>query len=221
MRFALNASTRAGLAPDSAIFQNLLNKQAFFMKTKYYILHSLLVVALIAIVTVIIWHSKTTTQSSFATSTSVATSATESTSSKSLIHSSTETVPVQAKVAAKTEVTPQETSATSSATTNATSTPEKNPALFAHLVIGSQSYDLPIHEDETLLDAMQALQSSTSFDYSGRQYTGLGFFVMSINGKAAADGFNWMLYVDGRPSEYGASALIIKTGQKIEWKYEK
>jgi hypothetical protein len=191
------------------------------MRSKYYIFHSLLVVGLIVIATMLIWHGTATgknvplNNSYLSTATnSTAITATSTPSQGSPVSTIT---PKPANTPVSSKIAIQETAAAQGTTT----APIATPIPRAELTVGTDLYSLPVHDNQTLLQAMQALQTSSSFTYSGREYTGLGFFVTAINGKSAANGFNWMLYVNGKPAESGASAFIITAGQNLEWKYEK
>lgn len=73
----------------------------------------------------------------------------------------------------------------------------------------------------TVLETMQVLASTTNFVFSGREYSGMGYFVESINGKVAANGYVWIFYVNGVKSGKGISSVVISEGDTIEWKYEK
>lgn len=74
---------------------------------------------------------------------------------------------------------------------------------------------------ETVIDVMRAAVSSGALAFTGRDYPGLGFFVDSINGQENAGGRYWFLYVNGVSATAGASAVIVKAGDIVEWKYEK
>lgn len=199
------------------------------MQSKYYIYHSLLVVALIVTATTLmmrgpgyrpinistgtieIQNHSTSTMSSSGPSSQLVGSKLHSTNSVSVTSSIPQTVtPIQQQ--------------TKNELQRASSTPTDYPlptSDFPILSVGTSTYTLNSHENETLMEAMRALSTISSFTFDGHEYTGLGFFVTTINGKKAADGFNWMLYVNGTPAEYGASSFIIKNKQLIEWRYEK
>lgn len=89
------------------------------------------------------------------------------------------------------------------------------------LAVGVETYAAPLPASRTVLDTMKALQASRpGFTFTGSDFPSLGFFVESINGKKAASGYNWMLYINGRKSDVGASQAVIHAGDRIEWKYE-
>ncbi|MBI4093361.1 DUF4430 domain-containing protein [Candidatus Kaiserbacteria bacterium] len=75
--------------------------------------------------------------------------------------------------------------------------------------------------DGTVLDAMHAQKAEGTLSFSGREFPGLGFFVEEINGKRSADGYYWILYVNGTLSQTGVSQTFLSAGDLIEWRYEK
>jgi hypothetical protein len=83
------------------------------------------------------------------------------------------------------------------------------------------SYTIPVTAHETVLDAMYAYASSSSFTFTGRDYPSLGFFVESIGGKQNAGGAYWILYLNGTSSSLGASSALVDPGDRLEWRYEK
>lgn len=87
--------------------------------------------------------------------------------------------------------------------------------------VGEKTYSVDIAAGETVIDAMRTLASTTDFTYTSRDYPGLGVFVDSIDGIKNAGGMYWILSVNGATSASGVSATTLKTGDVIEWKYEK
>jgi len=73
----------------------------------------------------------------------------------------------------------------------------------------------------SVLDAMRALSAKGSFSFSGRDFPGLGFFVEEMNGRKNTDGYYWILLVNGKKSDLGASQARLKEGDVVEWRYEK
>lgn len=84
-----------------------------------------------------------------------------------------------------------------------------------------QTISIHVTPNETVLAVMSTLASTSDFTFTGHDYPGLGFFVDSINGTKNAGGKYWMLYVNGTSSATGVSATILRTGDTVEWKYEK
>lgn len=106
--------------------------------------------------------------------------------------------------------TPESASSSASASSEASAT----------LVVGTASYRIGVTEGETVLGAMEELRARGGFTYTSRDYPGLGTFIDSINGKMGGGGLYWILYVNGKSSDLGASAVIVKANDVIEWKYE-
>ena len=106
------------------------------------------------------------------------------------------------------------------ATTTAETREVKPPEIEAVISIEGTRYDAGIPADSTVLEAMRALLDSGAITFSGREYPSLGFFVESLNGKYGGDGFYWILYVNGKTSETGASQTSLKAGDAVEWRYE-
>ena len=108
--------------------------------------------------------------------------------------------------------------ATPSVTQDSTaSTPTPNVSFSA----GEKLYTVFAPAGSSVLDAMRSLASSSSFTFTGRDYPSLGFFVDSINGVSQANGYVWILYVNGEKSSLGASTVTVAQNDVIEWKYEK
>ena len=106
-------------------------------------------------------------------------------------------------------------------TTQSAPAPETSKE-FATFVVGTSTYRASITASHTVIDSMRALaDADASFTFDGEDHAGLGFFVRSINGKAAGNGYNWMLYINGKQAETGASQAKITSGDRVEWKYEK
>ena len=82
------------------------------------------------------------------------------------------------------------------------------------------SYDVYASEHSTVLDAMRVLASTSDFRFTGRDYPSLGFFVESIGGKSADNGYVWILYVNNKKSALGASQMPLGAGDAVEWRYE-
>ena len=87
--------------------------------------------------------------------------------------------------------------------------------------VGDKTYSLDIAPNETVIDAMRSLASTSDFSYTGKDYPGLGVFVDSINGRKNAGGMYWILYLDGTTTSSGASATVLNDSDIVEWKYEK
>lgn len=89
------------------------------------------------------------------------------------------------------------------------------------LTVGSNTYRAHISGGESALDVMRIIASMSGFSFSGAEYPSLGFFVESIEGKKSGDGYYWILYINGKSSNLGASSVTVHPGDTLEWRYEK
>ena len=94
------------------------------------------------------------------------------------------------------------------------------PATPAKQVVAPDSVTIPVTHEETVLEAMRAYASSSSFTFTGTEYPSMGIFVDSINGRASEDGYGWFLYVNGTSAEVGASSARVAPGDVVQWRYE-
>ena len=72
-----------------------------------------------------------------------------------------------------------------------------------------------------VLDTMHTLAAEGSLNFSGRDFPGLGFFVEEMNGRKNTGGYYWILLINGKKSDLGASQARLKEGDVVEWRYEK
>ncbi len=85
----------------------------------------------------------------------------------------------------------------------------------------STSFTFTANATGTVLEAMRALEKDASFTFSGREFSGLGFFVEEINGKRGENGYYWILHINGTTSDLGVSQARVGPGDSVEWRYEK
>ncbi|HEY4514160.1 MAG TPA: DUF4430 domain-containing protein [Candidatus Paceibacterota bacterium] len=90
----------------------------------------------------------------------------------------------------------------------------------ASIVIGNKHYEIAFRDGMTALETMRAAEPA-GFMFSGKEFPSLGFFVESINGQTAPDGYYWIFYVNGTQSNTGISQTIISSGDTIEWRLDK
>ena len=88
------------------------------------------------------------------------------------------------------------------------------------LAVGTSSHETSWHEGMTVIDAMKALKNAGMLSFNSKEFLGLGLFVEEISGKKNADGFYWILYINGEKAGMGASQTILAPDDMIEWKYE-
>lgn len=136
--------------------------------------------------------------------------------------SSIETGAVVAAVASRPAPVPASQAQTqATVATSSSARPAEIQAPNVTLLVGENSYATFIPAGSNVLDAMRTLASTSDFTFTGHEYPSLGFFVDSINGTKAEHSYNWMLYLNGKLSNTGASQTTLQTGDAIEWRYEK
>ena len=90
----------------------------------------------------------------------------------------------------------------------------------AVMIISGIKYEAAIKPGSSAYEAMEVLKQENKINFSGKDYSGLGFFVEEVNGlKNNPAGENWLYYVNGSLAPVGASNYIIKANDIIEWKY--
>ena len=72
----------------------------------------------------------------------------------------------------------------------------------------------------SVLNVMYALAAEGTLSFSGRDFPGLGFLVEEINRRRSADGYYWILRINGTLSDKGASQARVAPGDIVEWRYE-
>ena len=98
---------------------------------------------------------------------------------------------------------------------------EINPIVVT-LKINDSPYNTTVTEDTTVYSLMDKLTKETNFSFSGKNYSGLGYFVDKINGikNDNSNGKYWIYYINGQSAKVGISNYIINNNDLIEWKYE-
>lgn len=120
----------------------------------------------------------------------------------------------------------------------ATSTPQANVSDIPTIPGGAQAHDVsaveetaaskfatyysvPVSQEGTVLEAMNAYAATSDFSFSGREFSGLGLLVEEIGELENMDGYYWSLYINGELSELGVSSARVYPGDTVEWRYQK
>jgi len=92
----------------------------------------------------------------------------------------------------------------------------------AVMLINGVKYEAEVKAGASAYDLMNELKQNGKISFSGKNYSGLGFFVEEINGlKNNPLAENWIYYVNGNPAPVGISNYLIKNDDVLEWRYEK
>lgn len=79
-----------------------------------------------------------------------------------------------------------------------------------------------VKEGGTAYDMLVAAREKGSITFSGRQFSGVGFFVEEINGlkQDGKKGMYWIYAVNGEKAHVGVSSYVLKTGDRVTFTYE-
>lgn len=105
-----------------------------------------------------------------------------------------------------------------------TETSQKNideKLIEVSLKVQDKTYTIKIKEGSSAYDLMNQLKTD-GLAFSATNYSSLGFFITEINGikEDRKTKTYWTLYINGKEATVGASQLILKNSDSVEWKYE-
>ena len=98
-----------------------------------------------------------------------------------------------------------------------------NTSYLAVLEVQDRRYESDILQNTSVYDFMVHLQETQDFQFSGRDFFGIGFFVEEINHvkENTQKRIYWIFYVNDQKAKVGISSYIIQPNDVILWKYEK
>lgn len=99
---------------------------------------------------------------------------------------------------------------------------EQENLIEATLTVADKTYRVSLPEGSSGYDLMAKAQETSDFQFKGREFPGLGFFVQELNGLAEnpRQGTFWIYYINGEKAKVGISAYTVKTDDTISWNYE-
>lgn len=95
---------------------------------------------------------------------------------------------------------------------------EANNTISVALTAGDTNVELSPTAGMTLYDALVEAKENGALSFSGKEYSGLGFFVSDIGTLHQTAGTNMIYYINSKEASVGVSAYILKDGDVIEWK---
>lgn len=103
-----------------------------------------------------------------------------------------------------------------------TQSPPPLDGTHATMVIDGQTYPVFVVAYSSVYDALYKLNLDNKIKVEFKNYSGLGYFVDSINGKGSdkLHGKYWIYYINGVKAQTGISSYILKLNDVITWKYE-
>lgn len=91
------------------------------------------------------------------------------------------------------------------------------------LAAEGKSIEVRVPEGSSVYDVMRIAGDTRGFQFEGREFADLGFFVESVNGKKqdGIRGLYWIYRINGQKAKVGVSGHKVKKNDVIEWRYEK
>jgi len=90
----------------------------------------------------------------------------------------------------------------------------------ATVIAGGITAPLQVAPNTTLYDALVQAKNDKMITFSGKNYSGLGFFVTDIGTLHKGGGKDLIYYINGREATVGISSYKLKSGDNILWKLE-
>ena len=90
------------------------------------------------------------------------------------------------------------------------------------LVVEEERHEVEVRAGSSVYDVLEAAKEQW-LSFKGREFSGMGFFVEEINGKAESNRqrMYWIYSVNNKKAEVGVSSYIIQPNDVITWTYEK
>lgn len=98
---------------------------------------------------------------------------------------------------------------------------EQDNLIPVSLAVGEERYEVRVAPGSSVYDVMK-LAAVQGFEFKGREFSGIGFFVEEIQGKAQSNRARmyWIYSINGKKAEVGVSNYIIQPNDVISWSYE-
>ncbi len=97
----------------------------------------------------------------------------------------------------------------------------KDNGIDTTLEINSIKYIGKINQKTSVYDFMKKLMEEKEVTFTEKNYSGIGKFIISLNGVSGDKDHAWIYYVNGNEASLGVSTQIINPGDVVSWKYEK
>ncbi len=90
------------------------------------------------------------------------------------------------------------------------------------LIVEGTSYELRVIPGSSVYDVMKQAQTIKGLEFTGKDFSGIGYFVEEINGKRQdlSNRHFWIYYVNDQKAKAGISSVFVDNQDIIEWKYE-
>lgn len=101
-------------------------------------------------------------------------------------------------------------------------TQDQENLLKATLAVEGKAYSVSLPKASSVYDLMVVAQETSDFQFRGKEFPSLGFFIQEINGLEQSPrlGKYWIYYINGKKAEVGISAYTVNINDIISWSYE-
>ena len=96
----------------------------------------------------------------------------------------------------------------------------KSETQSASIITGNVTTQISFAPNTIFYDALVEARNAGILDFSGKNYSVLGFFVTDIGTLHSGDGKDLLYYINGKEATVGVSVYILKDSDVIEWKLE-
>lgn len=86
------------------------------------------------------------------------------------------------------------------------------------IIAGNETLHLELQAGMSLYDALVLAKENKDIVFSGKNYSGLGFFMTDIGSLHSGNGKNLFYYINNQEASVGVSSYLLKDGDIIEWK---
>lgn len=99
--------------------------------------------------------------------------------------------------------------------------PSGNPEIVETILeIDGKVYQSEIIGQISVYNFMNKFRNEGKINFTEKNYTGIGKFIVAINGVKGNGDQNWIYYVNGKEAQVGVSNYKINPGDVVSWKYE-
>lgn len=97
---------------------------------------------------------------------------------------------------------------------------EEGQKINVILAIPQREFNITITEGATVYDMLSLIGQKENINFVFKNFSGLGFYVDSIDGVKSGSGKFWIYYINGKKAETGISNYKLKAGDRVLWQLE-
>jgi ATP:corrinoid adenosyltransferase len=88
------------------------------------------------------------------------------------------------------------------------------------LIAGNVKVNLIIYPNQNFYEVLKNKENTEKILFSGKEYSGIGFFITDIADLHSGIGKNLIYYVNNKEASVGISSYVPQNGDVVEWKLE-